>query len=210
MHKFLVGAVVVLSFGVVASAQAATITGSLSDWVAYVGATYSTTTDFGVADGTSVGAVELADGQTLGSVDGVTVYTLPSSEPCCTTTGSGQVLEEDYYNETFIFSTGLAALGFLVEPNATEATTITVALSDGTNAQINADFSSESSQFIGFYGASGGDIDSISIAFNNADDQSFDLGNVVDSAVSTPEPMSMAVLLTGVTGLGMARRRRPV
>lgn len=208
MRKFVAGAVVALSFGVVASAEAATITGSMSDWVANVGPSYSVTTDFGVADNSYVGSVDLADGQTLGSVDGVTVYTLPSGEPCCTTTGTGQVLEEDYNNETYTFSTGLSALGFLVEPNATEATSITVVLSDGTTTEINADFSSETSQFIGFYGAAGNGIDSISITFNNPDDQSFDLGNVVDSSVSMPEPMSMAVLLTGVTGLGMARRRR--
>ncbi len=198
-----------LSLGAAASAEAVTITSSLSDWQANAGGSYAVTTQFGILDNTGTNSVNLADGQTLGITDGATVYTTPNAtEPCCLTGYSGQVVEVGYNNEVFTFSPSISALGFIVEPNATVATKITVTLSDGTTAPISADFTKAgSTQFIGFYGAAGSGIDSISVAFNDTVDiNAFDLANVVDTVV--PEPMSVAVLLTGMTGLGMARRRR--
>jgi hypothetical protein len=220
MRKIIVISVASLSLTVMASPRAATITTSLSAWQSAVGGTYSTTTNFGYNDGDSTSAVSLGDGTTL-SFGYDTVYDTPGTFTLIipngtgTTTYNGQVVDTGFADETINVSPGVYALGFFVQPGANVVSDIAVTLSNATNTTLSSvDFTpAGATQFIGYYGTG---VSSIEISFQSLDENGipdatnqiidFAFGDVVD-VVSTPEPMSMALLLSGVTGLGLIRRR---
>jgi hypothetical protein len=133
-------------------------------------------------------------------------YTLNIPNGTGTTTYNGQVVDAGFADETISVSPSVYALGFFVQPGAKVVSDISVTLSDSTNTTLSAvDFNQAgTTQFIGYYGTG---IDSIEVSFGDTQDIiDFTFGDVVDM-VSTPEPMSMALLLSGVTGLGLIRRR---
>lgn len=200
MRRFTAISVASLSLAVTSAPHAATITSSLSDWQAAVGAGYTTTTDFGVANNTSTNAVELADGQTL-TFGFDTVYNNPGYWNLNGYTG--QVIDTGFGTETIRFGSAVSALGFIIEPGAEVTTDITVTLSDNTSLTIPAvDFTTPgATQFIGFYD---GDVSSITLSFSNDEIIDFAFGDIVDTV---PEPMSMALLLSGITGLSLVRRK---
>ncbi|HET6605625.1 MAG TPA: PEP-CTERM sorting domain-containing protein [Rhodopila sp.] len=214
MRKIIAASVGALSFAVMASPRAATITTNLSDWEAAVGGTFNTTTDFGYGNGASASSVSLIDGTALGfGFDMPTIYNTPGtftllvSSGGGTTTYNGQVADTGFADETISVSPSVYALGFFVQPGAKVVSDITVTLSDSTGTTLSAvDFTGNgATQFIGYYGGNG--INSIEVSFGDTDDIiDFALGDVVD-VVSAPEPMSMALLLSGMTGLGLIRRR---
>lgn len=198
----IIAASALLSFAAIVSPRAATITTSLSAWQTAVGGTFNTTTEFGYANDASTTTVSLGDGTTL-NFGSDTVYNTPG---VFTLNGYlGQVVDTGFADETISLASNVYALGFLVQPGALATSDITVTLSDGTTTTLSAvDFThGGASQFIGYYGGAG--VNSIEVSFGDTTIIDFAFGDVVD-VVSAPEPMSMALLLSGVTGLGLIRR----
>lgn len=199
MRKFSMVSVATLTFAMMASAHAGTITTDFSTWAAAVGPDYATTTQFGVPNYSNVSSLALADGQTIGFSDDQ-VYT---SGGTWTQLGiyQGQLIDTTGSSETITFSPSIYGLGFIINPDGGGVDTVTISLSDGTTTSLsNVDFANGATQFVGFYG---GGQDALTVSFNNAAD--FVFGDIHDLPV--PEPMSMALMMTGMAGLGWARRR---
>jgi hypothetical protein len=209
MRMVLVGTALVASLTLASVGNAAQIVGDLSTWTAAVGP-YAQTTQTGYSDFTfPVPSISLTDGQTLGFSDSLAeVYTAGGSWGAFANGYNGQVIDTSGKTMTITLSPAITALGFLVQPDGNPDTgdTISVTLSDQSGATFSFNETAPNqnlSQFVGFYG---GGITSITIGVTAASD--FVVGDFFDST-SVPEPVSMALLMPGLTALTLVRRARP-
>jgi hypothetical protein len=181
--------------------HAATLTTDFAAWSAAVGS-YSNTSSTGLTLYDTVTTVPLSDGATLSLSGAADTLLQPLSGwgPWSGTYG-GDIIDTTTNSETISFS-GRNALGLDLSPDVpffgSGAETFTVTLSDGTTTTISGTYPAGVTQFVGFYG---GGVDSMTISTTNAADFAF--GNIVDA----PEPLSLSLLVAGLAGLGVARRR---
>lgn len=204
-NLMLAGGALVAVMTASAVSQAATITGDFSAWSAAAGA-YTTTSATGLADAATVTSFPLADGLVVsfaGSADSV-YQTGYGAEDWATFSNGyvGDLVDSTTNTDTISFAAKVSAFGFQVSPDLglfPASETITVTLSDGTNASFTGTYASGTPQFVGFTGGYG--ITSITIATATAGD--FAVGGFVD----VPEPVSMSILAVGMAGLAFVRRR---
>jgi hypothetical protein len=184
------------------ASRSATITGSFATWAAAAG-TYDNTSNTGIGLYNTVTTIPLSDSYILTVAGSSDILLQPGNGWIPFIDGySGDIVDTTNNTETISFSSQVTALGFEVSPDLSLSgappETFTVTLSDGTTTTLSGTYPAGATQFIGFFG--GGET-SITITTANAPDFAF--GNIY----SVPEPISMSLLLTGLGGLALVRRR---
>ena len=191
-------------FLVSAHAQAASLTGSFATWAAAVTG-YETTSSTGVALYNPISSISTGDGAVLTLSDAGDTVAQPFDGWGPWSGGyAGDVVAKSVKTETFTFATGLSALGMDLSPdqpllNGPHSETFVVTLSDGTTASFTNSFNQGDTQFVGFL--DGHNITSMTVTSTVYGDFAF--GNIVDA----PEPVSASLLVAGMAGLGLVRRR---
>jgi PEP-CTERM motif len=198
----------VLSVCIMASAasKAATIYTDLASWTAAVGGVYASTSDTGIALFGTVTKIPLIDGKVLSVAGAADTLLRPlNGWGPWSGTFAGDIVDTTTNSETISFASGTAGvngLGFDLAPDVglfgPFNETFTVTLSDGTTTQVSGSYPAGTTQFVGFAGSN---ITSMTISATNAPDFAF--GNFRD----VPEPISMAVLASGLAALGAVRQR---
>jgi hypothetical protein len=191
---------------------AATLTTSYNTWIANAPGFLSTTSDPNY-NGSSLFP---ATTSSIATSAGGTLTTNPGGDAILNTfadwgpwTGSngpayhGIVYDTVGQSETISLPSTFTAFGVEVQPDGSGpvgfADVITVTLSDGQTTQVSQTFTTGQAAFIGYYG---GRETSMTISVQNAGDFAFGDFRVV------PEPASMLVFGTGLTVMGLVRRRR--
>jgi hypothetical protein len=174
------------------------------------------TTSLGLPYYSYTNSVTLADGTVLTTAGSDEVAGSGSGFAPFTNGYGGDLLITSAVSETISFGTVVDALGFFVAPDVgltlgglyPNPVSFTVALSNGqTMTTPVSDYNPGDALYVGFYGA--GDVTSMTITVNGTNGLN---GSIVPDFAfgdftSVPEPGSLPVLVGGLVGLAVVRRR---